>query len=967
MSIQGNYFNNNNESVKNDSEVKLSKKRSVNSVSSSKSSGSKKIKHEIDQKPIAKSVRNRLNTLSRSESLPSSNLNASEVPKLNLQTSYDNISLRKEKDYRKQIIDFSIDPTVDLSTLSDQQILQAIKYSTKYIEDKNNVVIATKTHKSTRLTKQELVDLVRNALNNIKNIQSGQDFQLQNVTTHSESKFYAAIKLNKEKQLTLKLFRIDENILGQGGTGVVKAGEKLTGREIVQKSAITPKGIEKIKSEVVILQSVGMEIENYPHLKEKYPQAWDNKNNLILIQPKPETHNEKEGRYSTDKLTNDLHKHLESNPEYKQKPFDFFLPLAKDLATGMAILHEINYIHSDFKKINILINKDNRAVIADLEGCKKLTEGAFTEEQSKHPLTALSASVTSASIINKIYHYASIKDKQKFNEYMKAHDRFSLGATLYTGLTGVAMPTKSALIMNNIFGVEVTNETFSRKEFINLPPPIQLMLKRLLKGDLTITPENVLHTLNHYNDEHEISNMMIEDFEEEMREPTMEIEQTMEILEKTNEVQATDIVDSDSETKEDNPSDDIFEGKHITLPSTEDILASKQNNSDFLSKIINNEIAVDAVSDDDLLQLIAFNTKFIENEDGNLYSLKSKKNIGLKKPELINIIKESINTLKGKPIFTTHTINISNSNEIKVVIRQKNNVLSLHIYDIVKSIEAKGGTGVIRFGRKISGKEVAEKKRLPFTQRSALDKEFKNLNRVLNAVSEIKENYPFAYDKRNKIVVFIDKKFIDSQNTFIIYDRYPFDLNNAIEKKLSNEEKKIIARDIVTALAMMHQQNYIHSDVNVKNVFITKEKRAALADFETIIKLKNNNEQFSSNELTQPLEGFTPANTSANILKGIHSAITQKDRHLYNESLKKHDNFCLGVLLYKLYTENDLPVSLQKTLLSQKIENCISIIGDKAFNSKEFLQLPTNIKLAIQNLLSEDNSVNLDELLKTFI
>ena len=62
-----------------------------------------------------------------------------------------------------------------------------------------------------------------------------------------------------------------------------------------------------------------------------------------------------------------------------------YLPIALDIANGMAYLHSRNVIHRDLKPSNILLTQDNRAKVADFGMSVANTGQELTAETGTYP------------------------------------------------------------------------------------------------------------------------------------------------------------------------------------------------------------------------------------------------------------------------------------------------------------------------------------------------------------------------------------------------------------------------------------------------------------------------------------------------------------------------------------------------------------------------------------------------------
>ncbi|OAY60554.1 receptor protein kinase TMK1 [Manihot esculenta] len=156
----------------------------------------------------------------------------------------------------------------------------------------------------------------------------------------------------------------EDNILGQGGFGVVYKGELHDGTKIAVKrmesGAISGKGLTEFKSEIAVLTKV-----RHRHLVALLGYCLDGNEKLLVYEFMPQ---------------GTLSRHLFNWADEGLKPLAWTkrLTIALDVARGVEYLHGLahqSFIHRDLKPSNILLGDDMRAKVADFGLVRLAPEG----------------------------------------------------------------------------------------------------------------------------------------------------------------------------------------------------------------------------------------------------------------------------------------------------------------------------------------------------------------------------------------------------------------------------------------------------------------------------------------------------------------------------------------------------------------------------------------------------------------
>ncbi|KAJ9172945.1 hypothetical protein P3X46_016130 [Hevea brasiliensis] len=156
----------------------------------------------------------------------------------------------------------------------------------------------------------------------------------------------------------------EDNILGQGGFGVVYKGELHDGTKIAVKrmesGIISGKGLAEFKSEIAVLTKV-----RHRHLVALLGYCLDGNEKLLVYEFMPQ---------------GTLSRYLFNWTDEGLKPLEWTkrLTIALDVARGVEYLHGLahqSFIHRDLKPSNILLGDDMRAKVADFGLVRLAPEG----------------------------------------------------------------------------------------------------------------------------------------------------------------------------------------------------------------------------------------------------------------------------------------------------------------------------------------------------------------------------------------------------------------------------------------------------------------------------------------------------------------------------------------------------------------------------------------------------------------
>lgn len=154
-----------------------------------------------------------------------------------------------------------------------------------------------------------------------------------------------------------------DNILGEGGFGVVYKGELHDGTKIAVKrmeaGVMGTKGLNEFKSEIAVLTKV-----RHRNLVSLLGYCLDGNERLLVYEYMPQ---------------GTLSRHLFNWNEEQLKPLEWKkrLSTALDVARGVEYLHSLahqSFIHRDLKPSNILLGDDMKAKVADF-GLVRLADG----------------------------------------------------------------------------------------------------------------------------------------------------------------------------------------------------------------------------------------------------------------------------------------------------------------------------------------------------------------------------------------------------------------------------------------------------------------------------------------------------------------------------------------------------------------------------------------------------------------
>lgn len=161
----------------------------------------------------------------------------------------------------------------------------------------------------------------------------------------------------------------EDNVLGQGGFGIVYKGELHDGTKIAVKrmecGVIAGKGTAEFKSEIAVLTKV-----RHRHLVALLGYCLDGNEKLLVYEYMPQ---------------GTLSQHLFDWASAGLQPMEWMrrLTIALDVARGVEYLHGLahqSFIHRDLKPSNILLGDDMRAKVADFGLVRLAPEGKASIE-----------------------------------------------------------------------------------------------------------------------------------------------------------------------------------------------------------------------------------------------------------------------------------------------------------------------------------------------------------------------------------------------------------------------------------------------------------------------------------------------------------------------------------------------------------------------------------------------------------
>ena len=160
------------------------------------------------------------------------------------------------------------------------------------------------------------------------------------------------------------------------------------------------------------------------------------------------------------------------------RPIDEALPIAKQIADGLAAAHEKGVVHRDLKPANIKITPQGQVKVLDFGLAKAFAGEAAEVNLSNSP--TLSMGVTNAGVIMGTAAYMS-PEQAKGKETDRVSDIWAFGCVLYEVLTDRAAFEGETLgeILGSIFKSEPDWVALPQ----TTPPAILSLLKRCLQKD----------------------------------------------------------------------------------------------------------------------------------------------------------------------------------------------------------------------------------------------------------------------------------------------------------------------------------------------------------------------------------------------------------------------------------------------------------------------------------------------------
>ena len=182
-------------------------------------------------------------------------------------------------------------------------------------------------------------------------------------------------------------------------------------------------------------------------------------------------------------------------------------------------------------------------------------------------------------------------------------------------------------------------------------------------------------------------------------------------------------------------------------------------------------------------------------------------------------------------------------------------------------------------------------------------------------------------DLNHPNIVKFDKYFYDEANVYLLMDICPNTTLSAMIKRrktLSELETRYFLRQIADGLSYLHENDIVHRDIKLGNIFLGKDMKVKIGDFGLSVKLK-----------TQ-LERKTTLCGTPNY---IAPEVLEEDK--YKGHSKEADIWSLGVLAYILLFGNPPFDSDQIKRTYLKIKVCDYMFpkdSDVSEEAKEFIR-----------------------------
>lgn len=413
-----------------------------------------------------------------------------------------------------------------------------------------------------------------------------------------------------------------------------------------------------------------------------------------------------------------------------------------------------------------------------------------------------------------------------------------------------------------------------------------------------------------------------------------------------------------------------------------------EKRQELLSQVISGTKIVEKMKPEEILKTIRFNKKFKEI-NGQLYSVKYNKPIGLTKDQLIQLTRVALRKVKTVPNNETVDIAANVNTRFKAaLVKSSDNTLTLKIFGIREAVVGQGSVGHVRLGEKISGKPVAEKTGI-YAARKKISTERQNLVEIHKRIEQNREalikDYPEAFIAKTKkgketskcVVLQPAPMAHSSVKDSITSQKYNRDLMKEIHRSLKThktpplETMLPMALDYAMGMAILHKVGVIHCDNKAENAFVDENNRVALADFDGIVLLKDpkTDPDLTIEEKEVPLPTQSGKTTNAATILELDRAIQKNSREAFNQELETHDCFSLGITLFEMFTGKEINNLQGKSF---KVHDVVAgetlytgILRNKqTFELPEFKALPDPLKSLIKGLILGTPDGTADEAVK---
>jgi serine/threonine protein kinase len=231
-----------------------------------------------------------------------------------------------------------------------------------------------------------------------------------------------------------------------------------------------------------------------------------------------------------------------------------------------------------------------------------------------------------------------------------------------------------------------------------------------------------------------------------------------------------------------------------------------------------------------------------------------------------------------------------------------------------------------------------------------------NKERIIkkNFLKNIKNEMEVLKKNKNIFLVNLYQTFQTPNNLYFIFEYCEGnDLDFYIEnKKLFNEDEiKFIMSELIEAIEFLHKNGVIIKDLKPENILIDSEGHFKINtfslnkyfDLNSIENINNNNNNNNDNIINMISNGNI--NNNINSING--TLIYLAPEILNKEELTfKADIYCLGCIIYELFTGNNLYNNIKKEKIIEEILN-------KDFINKQIDLLSEKISENLKNLLKK--------------